>query len=67
MTYSGNTVSVETGKPYAALGEEMAIPPENATGQPAAFHFTVDGEPTAIGAYLIDGYNYVKLRNWRKS
>jgi len=62
VTYSGNTVSVETGKPYAALGEEMAIPPENATGQPAAFHFTVDGEPTAIGAYLIDGYNYVKLR-----
>jgi hypothetical protein len=40
----------------------MTIPPENATGQPAAFHFTVDGEPTVIGAYLIGGYNYVRLR-----
>jgi hypothetical protein len=58
-------VVITSGQPYTVIGGEMAI--GNSTGAitptPSNGRFVLDGEEVAFMAYLINGNNFVRLRD----
>ncbi|WP_313529155.1 cellulase family glycosylhydrolase [Anaerotignum sp.] len=60
-----NAVVLKTGKPYASVGTEMGVSSSQATQTaiPTASKIKLDGETVDVTAYLINGNNYLKLRD----
>jgi len=57
------TVSITTGEPYVPLGDELEklSEPVDAIGSP--HYIVLDGVPVHLSAYLIEGYNYLRLQD----
>ena len=61
---ASNSVVVETGKAYRPGGSEgLAVGTEPVFTKLLNPTLRVDGAPYAINAYLIDGFNYMKVRD----
>lgn len=60
-----NAVVLKTGKPYAPVGTEMGTSSNQATQTaiPATSKIKLDGEEIEMAVYLINGNNYLKLRD----
>lgn len=58
-------VVLKTGEPYIPVGTEMAVSSSQATQTaiPTASEIILDGQRIEITAYLINGNNYLKLRD----
>lgn len=62
------TVSITTGRPYAAIGGELTgAASETASASPTNNGILIDGEPVTLTVYKIDGANYFKLRDLGKA
>lgn len=62
---NSGTIVIETGKPYTAVGDEMAASDidRSSTIKPTAAAMTLDGKPVEFTAYSLGGNNYFKLRD----
>ena len=59
-----NTVALASGKPYTAVGSEMARKSNGAQAPvPAGSKILIDGTAVSFTAYLIDGNNYFRLND----
>lgn len=60
-----DSVALTSGQAYTPLGTELAGARDAAVVQAGAGsqQITLDGAPLSLTAYMIDGANYVKLRD----
>ena len=59
-----NTVTIETGKGYTSVGDELKdLVNGNIKAVATPQKIIVDGKPISIAAYNINGYNYFRLRD----
>jgi hypothetical protein len=60
-----NAISITTGKAYTPVGGELTAAGDTAarTALVSKATVTINGVKVALSAYLIDGYNYYKLRD----
>ena len=65
---AANAIILTSGKPYTAVGGEMAGKGTGANApEPSNAKILLDGEEIRVNAYLIDGNNYFKLRDVGKA
>jgi hypothetical protein len=59
------SIMIETGKPYTAVGNEMAFSDvdRSSTIQPTASAILLNGKPVQFTAYSLGGNNYFRLRD----
>lgn len=62
---AARSISLDTGKPYTAVGNEMAVSDtdRSSTIQPTASAVLLDGKPVQFTAYSLGGNNYFRLRD----